>query len=140
MAGLLSLSLNSASDVYFEQQAQSYGEDIINRLMANTDAANSGAYGDAIPTAEPSPDCEAEACDAAQMAASDLWQWSTALTTARGVPPGVAGTVTWNAAKEEYQVTVTWDAADAGAGYTAPTCTSADNSSAGCYFAAYRLR
>ncbi|MEQ5836528.1 type IV pilus modification protein PilV [Marinobacter sp. NFXS9] len=140
VAGLQALSLRNATSVHFDQQAQSYADDIINRIMANRDAATSGDYAATPPTSEPSTNCSTETCGASQTATWDLWQWNEALTSDVGAPPQAVGNVDWNNATGEYTISITWDAANLGATYVAPTCTAADNTSAGCYFTAYRVR
>lgn len=140
VAGLQSLSLKNTTDVYFEQQAQSHGQELFNRIMANGNAAADGRYADEPPASEPSPDCDAEICTGPQMAAWDLWQWQDGLTRNGGAPPSATANVSWLAAFGEYQVAITWDATGAGADYAAPTCTATNNVAPGCYFAAYRLR
>lgn len=144
VAGLQSLSLKNTTDVFFDQQAQSAADDLLNRISANTGSGSAGAlagdYADTPPTSEPSPDCSAAACSVAEMAAWDLWQWNDSLVNGFGAPPSAAATVTWVGARDEYQIAITWDSGGAGAAYAAPTCTAADNTSPGCYFTVYRLR
>lgn len=139
VAGLQSMSLKNTSDVFFEQQSMSYSQDLINRIMANRNAADDGGYAATPPAAEPANDCSASDCTSAQMAAWDLWQWNEALINGFASPPFAATTVGWDDVLGEYTVSITWDATGSGSGYTAPTCTSADNNSAGCFFAAYRV-
>ena len=139
VAGLQSISLKNTADVFFEQQAMSSAQDLTNRIMANQDAASSGDYADAPPTAAPSTDCSSTACSSAEMAAWDLWQWNDALTNGFGSPPSAAASVTWDSAKEAYEIAITWDANGAGSSYTAPTCSSTNNAAAGCNFAVYRV-
>lgn len=140
VAGLQSLSLKNTTTAHFAQEAQSYSDDLINRIMANNQAADTGAYADSIGASAPTPDCSAGTCSSAEMASWDLWQWNTALTTAVGAPPAAAAEVLWIATDEEYDIAITWNAARSGGTYTVPTCTAADNSAEGCYFTAYRLR
>ncbi|MCL1486333.1 type IV pilus modification protein PilV [Marinobacter sp. M3C] len=142
VAGLQSLSLKNTTTAHFAQEAQSYSDDLINRIMANNQAADNGAYAyaNSIVTSAPTPDCSAGTCSSAEMAAWDLWQWNTALKTAVGAPPAAAAKVLWIATDEEYDIAITWNAARSGGTYTVPTCTAADNSAEGCYFTAYRLR
>jgi type IV pilus assembly protein PilV len=140
VAGLQSLSLKNTTTAHFAQQAQSYSDDLINRIMANNQAADTGAYADSIATSAPTPDCSAGTCSSAEMASWDLWQWHSALTTAVGAPPEAAAGVSWDVTDKEYHIAITWNAARSGGTYTAPTCTPADNSAEGCYFTAYRLR
>jgi type IV pilus assembly protein PilV len=139
VAGLQSMSLKNTSDIFFEQQSMSYSQDLINRIMANRNAANDGDYSVTPPTTEPANDCSASDCTSAQMAAWDLWQWNEMLTSSFASPPSAATTVNWDDTLGEYTISITWDAAGSGSGYSAPTCTSADNRSAGCFFAAYRV-
>ncbi|WP_150914581.1 type IV pilus modification protein PilV [Marinobacter halotolerans] len=139
VAGLQSISLKNTSDVFFEQQAMSASADLINRIMANQAAASNGDYADAPPTTAPTTDCSSTTCSSEAMADWDLWQWSQTLTTGLGAPPSAAANVSWDAAKGEYEVAITWDANGAGSSYSAPTCTSADNTAAGCTFAVYRV-
>lgn len=139
VAGLQSISLKNTTDVFFDQQAMSYSQDLINRIMANQAAASDGDYSDTPPANEPGTDCSSVVCTSAQMAAWDLWQWNDGLTTGFGAPPFAAANVGWDDPTGEYEIAITWDATGAGASYTAPTCTSADNSSAGCMFAVYRV-
>jgi len=139
VAGLQSISLKNTTDVFFDQQAMSYTQDLVNRIMANQAAASDGDYAETPPASAPGTDCSSAVCTSEQMATWDLWQWNNALTNGFGAPPAAAADVDWDATTGEYEIAITWDATGAGAGYTAPTCTSADNSSAGCMFAVYRV-
>ena len=139
VAGLQSISLKNTTDVFFSQQAMSYSQELINRIMANQEAAGDGDYADTPPTSAPGTDCSAAVCTSEQMADWDLWQWNEALTNGVGSPPAAAADVNWDNAVGEYEVSITWDAIGAGGSYAAPTCTSADNTSAGCMFAVYRV-
>lgn len=142
VSGLQSLSLKNTTDVHFAQEAQTYSDDLINRIMANNAAADLGDYEDTnIPTSAPTTDCSSTSCSPSDMASWDLWQWHLALTTSVGAPPAAAAAVSWDAAKEEYGIAITWNAArDNSGSYVAPTCTAADNNSEGCLYTAYRLR
>jgi len=139
VAGLQSISLKNTTDVFFEQQAMSYRQDLINRIMANQAAASDGDYAATPPTAEPTANCATGTCNTDQMAEWDLWQWNDALTNGFGSPPAAAASVSWNDTRGEYEVAITWDANGAGASYTAPTCNSTNNTAAGCTFAVYRV-
>jgi type IV pilus assembly protein PilV len=137
VAGLQSISLKNTTVVFFSQQAMSYSQELINRIMANQNAAGNGDYAD-TPSA-PGADCSAVVCTSEQMADWDLWQWNDELTSGVGSPPAAAADVDWDDAVGEYEVSITWDAIGAGGSYVAPPCTSADNTSAGCMFAVYRV-
>ena len=139
VAGLQSISLKNTTDVFFEQQAMSYSQDLVNRIMANQAAAGEGDYEETPPGSAPGTDCSSVACTSEQMATWDLWQWNDALTNGFGAPPSAAANVEWVDTTGEYEIAITWDATGAGASYAAPTCTSADNSSAGCMFTVYRV-
>ncbi|WP_328188541.1 type IV pilus modification protein PilV [Marinobacter sp. OP 3.4] len=139
VAGLQSASLKKSTDVYFSQQAMTYSQDLINRIMANRDAASTGDYADDPPTSEPGKNCSSSTCTSAEMADWDLWQWNQDLTTGFGAPPSASATVNWANATGEYTIAITWDAEGLGADYEAPTCTADDNNSRGCFFAAYRV-
>lgn len=139
VAGLQSISLKNTTDVFFEQQAMSSSQELVNRIMANQAAASSGDYEDTPPSSAPGTDCTSATCTSEQMATWDLWQWNNALTNGFGAPPNAAANVNWDNATGEYEIAITWDATGAGASYSAPTCTSADNSSAGCMFTVYRV-
>lgn len=139
VAGLQSISLKNTTDVFFDQQAMSYSQDLINRIMANQAAASDGDYAETPPASAPATDCSAVTCTSAQTADWDLWQWNQALTNDFGSPPAAAADVDWDDTTGEYEIAITWDANGAGDSYTAPTCTSADNSSEGCMFAVYRV-
>ena len=139
VAGLQSASLKNSTDVYFGQQAMTYSQDLINRIMANRDAASTGDYADDPPASEPAKNCSSEACTSAEVADWDLWQWSQDLTNGFGAPPSAAASVAWANATGEYTIAITWDAEGLGDDYEAPTCTADDNESRGCLFTAYRV-
>lgn len=139
VAGLQSVSLKNTADVFFEQQAMNYSQDLINRIMANRAAAEDGDYASTPPVSEPGTNCSSTNCTSAQMASWDLWQWNEALTSGFASPPSAAATINWDDTNGEYTVAITWDSEGAGSEYAAPICTSANNNSAGCFFAAYRV-
>lgn len=139
VAGLQSVSLRNTTDVYFEHQVTGYSQDLMNRIMANPAAANSGDYADGVPNSAPSPDCSAVDCTSEEMADWDLWRWGQNLTTGFGSPPSAGVSINWDNAEGEYQIAITWDATGAGSSYATPTCSAADNSSPGCLFTAYRM-
>lgn len=139
VAGLQSVSLKNTADVHFIHQVIGESEDIMNRIMANPAAANAGAYAATPPASAPTNDCSAVQCSTNDLAVWDLWQWSQELTNGFGAPPSAGANIVWDAASGEYEIAITWDANGAGAGYTAPTCTETDNSSAGCLFTVYRV-
>lgn len=141
VSGLQSLSLKNTTAVHFAQEAQTYSDDLINRIMANNAAADAGDYeGANIPASAPTTDCSSTSCSPSDMASWDLWQWHVALTTSVGAPPAAAAAVSWDATKAEYAIAITWNAARDSGSYAAPTCTAADNNSEGCHYTAYRLR
>jgi type IV pilus assembly protein PilV len=62
--------------------------DLADRIRANLTGMRGGEYVKTIPAAPPSPDCESAgaACDAAQLAASDLYNWDS--TNGQLLPSG----------------------------------------------------
>lgn len=86
VASTLLVSLRSASSNYLKQQAVQYTYDITDRMRANAGVAHDPSSANPYITAlsapsatAPSPNCSATACNAAQMAAYDIWQWKSLL-------------------------------------------------------------
>ncbi|MGH8501582.1 MAG: type IV pilus modification protein PilV [Gammaproteobacteria bacterium] len=88
MAGLQVYSLASNHSAYLRSQATVLAYDIVDRMRANPEQAEAGAYDIDFEAAAPatSVNCESSACTGADMAAFDLGQWL--LGTAGRLPNG----------------------------------------------------
>lgn len=79
VAGLQATGMQSTYQSHQRAVAMVQARDLADRMRANTAGVRGGEYIKTIPTAAPSPDCESagSTCDAAQLAASDLYNWAS---------------------------------------------------------------
>ena len=70
-------SMRFSQSAYFQSQAYFLASDMINRMRTNTDGVEAGEY-DNVTTDPAVMDqfCSAQACDAAQIALQDIYDWS----------------------------------------------------------------
>jgi type IV pilus assembly protein PilV len=105
-SGLLAYSMKLNQGGQFRTVAVFLAADLAERMEANKAAAVAGGYAIASPTT--ATDCVAAACSAAQLAASDLFQWQSSVAAA--LPQGAAlpptQTVTGN--PSTYTITISW--------------------------------
>jgi type IV pilus assembly protein PilV len=94
VAGTLLTATRSSTSNYLKQQAVQYAYDIVDRMRANDaiaiqTAAGANPYVVALlpATAEPTPICDAAACNATQMGYYDVWQWQKLL--GKNLPSGM---------------------------------------------------
>lgn len=81
LAGLQLTALRNNSSAYERSQATMLAYDIIDRMRANKQAANSGNYTIALNAAPSSTDCRGTSanCSTSQLAAFDVNQWKCSL-------------------------------------------------------------
>lgn len=96
LAGLQLSSLQASQQAYLRSQATVMGQDIIERMRANRDAALNGEYDIAMADGPPA---------GADIAANDLNDWLTALGTS--LPDG-DGEIEFNAVTGVVTVRVAW--------------------------------
>ena len=122
--GIIGLQTSTYKQLQTSQnysKAAMLASSMADRMLANQDQVLAGAYthdsGDASSTA-PSPNCASEACDAAQLAAYDVWHWQRELLGVdpdnenRKIPgslPAASGEVLRDGATGEYLILVRWD-------------------------------
>ena len=109
LAALTTLGLRYNNSAYARSQATLLAYDIVDRMRANSDAAQTTTsyvidFGEGVAN----QNCEASACAPAQMAVYDLGKWKTIL--AQTLPKG-DGSVSLQdlAGARIYVVTVRWD-------------------------------
>lgn len=108
-AGLQAYSVKLTQGSQFRSQAVVLANDLIERLEANNAGAVAGAYQTTFTTGSTpatATDCDANACDAATMAAFDLQEFETNLVThlpASGATVTRSGAGPWT-----YTIQVTW--------------------------------
>jgi type IV pilus assembly protein PilV len=80
VAGLQATGMKSTYDSHQRSIAMTQARDLADRIRANLTGMRLGEYVNTIPTTQPSPDCESpgSACDATQLAMSDLYNWDNA--------------------------------------------------------------
>lgn len=109
LAALTTLGLRFNNSAYARSQATLLAYDIVDRMRANSDAAQTTTsyvidFGESVAN----QNCETSACAPAQMALYDLGKWKT--TLAQALPKG-DGSVSLQdlAGARIYVVTVRWD-------------------------------
>lgn len=114
IAGLQTSALRNSTSAYWQSQATWFAYDIADRMRANAGGATAGEY-DALDTASPptDPGCIATAgCNTTlQVANSDAAEWAQQFAT---LPSG-RGMLAYDAANNQYTITVMWDDARTGA-------------------------
>ena len=90
---------------FFKSQASIMASDIADRMRANLDGVNDGEY-DNISTqsATSDPGCMTNGCDSTNLAALDVFQWSTNIGNT--LPDGV-GTIERNG--DMFEIEVSWN-------------------------------
>lgn len=111
LAGLQLTGLRANSTAEARSVATLLAYDMTDRMRANLDGVNSGAY-DSIDGTETDPGCIATGCSTAQLAQYDAWQWNELIDSTASLPSGV-GQVTRSGSI--FTVTVMWDQARLGA-------------------------
>lgn len=105
LAGLQAATLRNNQIAYYRGIAIQQTYDMADRIRANQAGVAAGAYNNLTATIPADPDCVANTCTAAQMAAADHSQWNN--NNARMLPAG-AGTVV-SAAGGSFDITVSWN-------------------------------
>jgi type IV pilus assembly protein PilV len=82
LAGLQARGMRNSHDAYLRSQAAMLAYDISDRMRANRDAALAGAYTTALTDAPPG---------GSSVAAVDLQEWKTALSSSTLLPNGQGG-------------------------------------------------
>lgn len=135
IAGMQSSGMQNTLKSHQRAAAMIQAQDIADRIRANLAGMRTTQYTNAISATPPSPDCWGSAgiCNAAQLAATDLYNWQTA--NAAILPSGAGSIVCTdvNAATaatfEEGTsclITIRWDGGRNGATGTSCTGTSTD--------------
>lgn len=93
IAGMISTTMKTNDSAYMRTQATALAYNVIDRIRANQNAAQNGDYDIAIGTPAPgsSTVCNGNSanCTGVNLAAFDLAQWKTALTSpSNGLPSG----------------------------------------------------
>lgn len=109
LAGLQANSLKNNHSAYLRSQAVWQAYDMADRMRANRTGLEAGAYDDVEGIPE-NPNCEANACSAAQMAQYDAALWNGGNATR--LPAG-AGTVTAQGGGV-YDIAVSWQDREGG--------------------------
>ena len=124
VAGLQATGMQSTYQSHQRSVAMTQARDLADRMRANPTGMLIGEYLKSIPAAWPSPDCEStgSTCDAAQLAASDLYKWAS--MNGELLPSG-QGSVTCNdlvpataallESGSDCMITVRWDGDKTGA-------------------------
>ena len=124
VAGLQATGLQSTYQSHQRSVAMTQARDLADRMRANPTGMLTGEYLKSIPTAWPTPDCESSGstCDAAQLAASDLYKWAS--MNGELLPSGqgsvtcndlVPGTAALLESGSDCMITVRWDGDRTGA-------------------------
>lgn len=112
-------SMRYSQGAYFQSQAYFLASDIIDRMRANVDGVVGGDY-DGLTTSSSAsnPQCNVNACSAAQMAQQDLYDWSANFHDLRGtsnffpaLPSGsnvTAGGSITETAPGQFTITLNW--------------------------------
>lgn len=111
IAGLITSTLKSNDSAYMRTQATTLAYNIIDRMRANLDSAENGAYNLSIPYVPPpaaSTVCASNTCTPNQLTAYDLNQWEFDLHKA--LPQGLGAITTSNSGSVTVvTVTVYWN-------------------------------
>lgn len=103
LAGLQASSLSSNQSAYNRSQATQLAYDLADRVRANASAAALTRYIGAIPTAGTTTCLNTTGCTPTQMAANDLFEWNSAVSST--LPSG-AGSIA--VAAGVYTITINW--------------------------------
>lgn len=127
LAGLQATGMRANTGALLRTQATLLAADLGDRIRANPTQAAAGAY---AATAAPGvTSCLSGGCgNAGAVTNSDLQEWYDALAVQ--LPSGT-GTVAWQAANNNYLVTVMWD--DARTGATGTACGGDPNTDLMCF-------
>lgn len=125
LAGIQALSLENSHSSYSRSQAILLAYDMVDRMKANPTAIT---YAIAVDAAAAVPannkKCDANACNDAEMAAFDKWQWKVSLP---GLLLSGQGQIVYDAVDDDYTITVHWDEDRTGAtGTTCPPAVATD--------------
>jgi type IV pilus assembly protein PilV len=118
VAGLQATGMRSTYQSHQRSMAMAQARDLADRMRANLAGMRAAEYVKTIPAAPPSPDCESSgnACNAAQLAKSDLYNWDSmngqllpsgqGSVTCTDIDPGTPGVLESGTA---CLVTLRWD-------------------------------
>lgn len=104
LAGLQAATLRNNQIAYYRAIAVQQTYDMADRIRANQAGVAAGVYDNLTAIIPADPDCVANTCTAAEMAAADHSQWNN--NNARMLPAG-SGTVAGGAGN--FVVTVSWN-------------------------------
>lgn len=107
IASLYVITLRSSSSAISRMQAANLASDIADRIRANRTAGDAYDVDLADPEDNNCIGSDSEACDPADLAANELFDWEQELTaTLPGSPEGVVQVT--GGALRSYEITITW--------------------------------
>lgn len=123
LAGLQASSFRNSKDATYRAIATQQATDMVNRIRVNSAGVVSGQYNSISPLAPmPGIFCDAAACNAAELATFDTWEWNTrnAALLPRGGGTVVGAPLTITSidpllAPRQFTITVRWDGDRSGA-------------------------
>ncbi|HHI93923.1 MAG TPA: type IV pilus modification protein PilV [Gammaproteobacteria bacterium] len=129
LAGLQASSLKHNNNAYQRTQATLLAYDMLDRMRANPMGIENGDY-DTVDTGTTptNPACVGTSCTPAQLAANDVYEWATRLTT---VLPSGRGVIAGTAPNAPFTVTIMWD--DQRTGATGTNCDPTDANDMTCF-------
>lgn len=104
LAGLQAASLTNNQTAHYRSIATQQAYDISERMRANLLGVSGGSYNNLAAIIPADPDCIANVCAPAQIAAADHAQWNS---NNRDMLPGGSGTVA-SGANGTFTITITW--------------------------------
>ncbi|HFE32669.1 MAG TPA: type IV pilus modification protein PilV [Gammaproteobacteria bacterium] len=116
LAGLQANSLKNNNSAYQRTQASLLANEMLDRIRANRQGLETGAYDAIDSTSTSDPGCITSGCSNMQMAQYDAHDWSDRLAN---LLPSGQGTVSGGGANSVFTITVMWDDARTGATGTA---------------------
>jgi type IV pilus assembly protein PilV len=114
LLGMSALTMNvlRANDSsYFQSQAAILANAILDDMRANaTEEIKNGSYNINFGTypAKPSTSCDVGTCTSAQMAAYDLWAWTSRVAAEMPVDASSGGKISFNTTTNQATVSVQW--------------------------------
>lgn len=128
LAGIQALSLENTSSSYSRSQAVLLAYEMVDRIKANSGVADDyvTAHDDTATQPASGDLCDANTCNFAAMAAFDLWQWKTSLSSTL-----LSGRGSVSNAGSTYTITVHWDEDRTGA--TGTNCPPIDEDDLRCF-------
>ena len=128
LAGLQANSLQNNNSAYQRTQASLLANEMLDRIRANRQGLEAGAYDALDSTTTSDPGCITSGCSSAQMAQHDAHDWGTRLGN---LLPAGQGTVSGGGANPVFTITVMWD--DARTGATGTECSGDTTADLTCF-------